>query len=68
MNYDEIRKELEQENSLLDFTESEVVDAEEDLADAQQSVKLHKKQIKALRQILRAAGEPYEIEKLKGVG
>ena len=67
MNYDEIRKELDEENELLVFADVEVVDAEEELADAEKRVKAHKKQIRALRQILRNAGEPYEIV-LKGVG
>lgn len=67
MNYDEIRKELDEENELLVFAEIEVTDAESELAHAQNEVRDRKKQIKALRQILRAAGEPYEIV-LKGVG
>ncbi len=67
MNYDEIRKELDEENETLVFAEVGVVDAEEELSDAIDGVKAAKKQIRALRQILRNSGEPYE-KKLKGVG
>lgn len=67
MNYDEIRKELDEEKETLVFADVEVTDAEEELREAERSVTASKKQIKALRQLLRNAGEPYE-KKLKGVG
>ena len=67
MNYDEVRKELAVETHQLGSAEIEVIEAEDELAEAQLGVKAAKKQIKALRQILRNAGEPYDA-KLKGVG
>lgn len=68
MNYDEVRKELAVETHQLGSAEIEVIEAEDELAEAQEGVRAAKKQIKALRQILRNAGEPYDMEKLKGVG
>ncbi len=68
MNYDEVRKELAEANRQVTLLVSDIDGIGQELTDTQKTLRDEEKQVKALRQILRAADEPYEIEKLKGVG
>jgi prefoldin subunit 5 len=68
LDYEEIRKELAKLNREAHQLYAEVEEMEADLHMVQKAERTCRKSIKALRTILRDADEPYEIEKLKGVG